>query len=166
MRYAPSLFDKLCPRRGDMGQGGPARGLSIEEVKDSVAHDLESLLNTRRPAWASLHVDADAGTAGTAGPLARRSIAAYGIDDFSSRSLASGLDRDHICESIRLAIECHESRLRGVRVSLDEADGGPRRRLRFVIRAVLALQGAAEPVSFDAAFEPAVQRYAIARGRA
>lgn len=161
MRYAPSLFDKLCPRRGDMAPSGPARSLSIEEVKDSVAHDLESLLNTRRPAWAG--EDAD-GTA--AGPLSRRSIAAYGIADFSSRSLASGLDRDHICESIRLAIECHETRLRGVRVSLDETDGGPRRRLRFVIRAVLALQGASEPVSFDAAFEPAVQRYAIARGRA
>lgn len=160
MRYAPSLFDKLCPRRGDMAACGPARSLSIEELKDSVAHDLESLLNTRRPAWAG------EGGHAVAGPLCRRSIAAYGIDDFSSRSLSSGLDRDHICESIRLAIECHEPRLCGVCVSLDEADGGPRRCLRFVIRAVLALPGAAEPVSFDAAFEPAVQRYAIARGRA
>lgn len=164
MRYAPSLFDKLCPRRGDMASCGPARSLSIEEVKDAVAHDLESLLNTRRPAWAGEEADDDG--AAIAGPLCRRSIAAYGIADFSSRSLASGLDRDHICASIRQAIECHETRLRGVRVSLDEAEGGPRRRLRFVIRAVLALQGASEPVSFDAAFEPAVQRYAIARGRA
>lgn len=160
MRLAPSLFDKLCPPEQQVGGARSwAHSWNLDEIRSSVAIDLERLLNTRRPAWVNA-VDG-ASTCSTRLLAVRRSILAYGIEDFSSRSLSSGLDRDHICESIRHAIECHETRLRSVRVLFDDATTPQRHRLRFLIHAMLVLRPAVEPVSFDAQFEPAVQRYAV-----
>src|SRR5574343_1519380 len=42
--FEPSLFDKLFD---DQPMGAVRRRLSLEQLKDSVARDLEALLNTR-----------------------------------------------------------------------------------------------------------------------
>jgi type VI secretion system protein ImpF len=155
MRYAPSLLDKLTHRLLDASPGQVLPGFSLEEVKDSVAVDLEALLNTRSA------LDQDLSESF---PLAAASVANYGVPDFAALSLSSGLDRDFICRSIELAIERQDARLRSVSVSL-EGDGRKFNRLDFTIRAVLRLNDVGEQVSFDARFEPTVQRYTVSKQR-
>jgi len=153
MRYAPSLLDKLMHISLIERPGEVLPGLTLEEVKDSVAADLEALLNTR---CALDNADR------TKFPLSVQSVVNYGVDDFSSRSLSSGLDRDSICASIQRAIEQQDRRLRSVSVSLDSKISGTNR-LDFTIRATLRVSDIGEQVSFDARFEPTVQRYTVAR---
>jgi type VI secretion system protein ImpF len=154
MRYAPSLFDKLFqPPASDKRHELP--GLTLEELKDSVASDLEALLNTRSPL--DEHTQA-------AFPLTSASVMNYGVADFSSRSLSSGLDRDFICASIQQTIETQERRLREVAVSIDDNQRGFNR-LSFTIRATLLVSDVGEQVSFDARFEPTVQRYSVSNQR-
>lgn len=156
MRFNPSLFDKLVdPRLADR-PGEVLRGHSLEELKDSVASDLEALLNTR----ASLDEEALKDF-----PLACESVLNFGVGDFSARSLSSGLDRDHICAAIQAAIVRHDRRLRNVEVALTEADPTQFNRLDFTIRALLVVSEAGEHVSFDARFEPLLHRYAVTRQR-
>ncbi len=155
MRYAPSLLDKLIHRTLTEHPGEVLPGLSLEEVKDSVAADLEALLNTRNA------LDEDDINEF---PLSACTVANFGVPDFASRSLSSGLDRDFICHAIQQAIERQDTRLRAVSVSL-ETDAQVFNRLNFTIRAVLRVSDVGEQVSFDARFEPTLQRYSVARQR-
>jgi len=155
MRYAPSLLDKLIHKSLNERPGEVLPGLSLDELKDSVAADLEALLNTR-----SALSDEEQQQF----PLSARSVANYGVVDFASRSLSSGLDRDFICQAIQHSIEQQDGRLRSVSVSL-EADGHAFNRLNFTIRAVLRVSDVGEQVSFDARFEPSLQRYSVLRQR-
>jgi type VI secretion system protein ImpF len=154
MRYAPSLFDKLFqPPASDKKHEIP--GLSLEELKDSVAVDLEALLNTR----SSMDEETQSEF-----PLTASSVLNYGVTDFSFRSLSSGLDRDFICQSIQQTIECQERRLRGVSVAIDDSQRAFNR-LSFTIKATLLVSDVGEQVSFDARFEPTVQRYSVKNQR-
>ncbi|MBX3618832.1 MAG: type VI secretion system baseplate subunit TssE [Rhizobacter sp.] len=155
MRYAPSFLDKLIHRSLNERPGEVLPGLSLDELKDSVAADLEALLNTRSAFGEDEQREF---------PLSARSIANYGVADFASRSLSSGLDRDFICQSIQQSIERQDGRLRNVNVSL-EGEGYAFNRLNFTIRATLRVSDVGEQVSFDARFEPSVQRYSVARQR-
>jgi type VI secretion system protein ImpF len=151
-RFAPYLLDRLIDAAPETGAEAVRPALTIEQLKDTVARDVEALLNTR-----------------TAVPSdefdhfrhAGRSIIRFGLDDFSSRSLASVADRSFICRAIERAIEDHEPRLRGVRVGLDER-GAPGAGLRFNIHALLQIYPAAEPVSFDAVLQTGTQQYRVA----
>ena len=155
MRFAPSLIDKLLHKPVNERPGEVLPGLTLDELKDSVASDLEALLNTR----SALDDEAQRQF-----PLSARSVANYGVADFASRSLSSGLDRDFICQAIQQSIERQDGRLRAVSVSL-EAQAHAFNRLNFTIRATLRVSDVGEQVSFDARFEPSVQRYSVARQR-
>lgn len=155
MRYAPSLLDKLIHKSLNERPGEVLPGLSLDELKDSVAADLEALLNTRSALTADEQQQF---------PLSARSVANYGVADFASRSLSSGLDRDFICQAIQQSIERQDGRLRAVNVSL-EAEGHGFNRLNFTIRATLRVSDVGQQVSFDARFEPSIQRYSVARQR-
>ena len=155
MRYAPSLLDKLIHKSLSERPGEVLPGLSLDELKDSVAIDLEALLNTR----SALTEDEQRQF-----PFSARSVVNYGVTDFASRSLSSGLDRDFICLALQRSIERQDGRLRAVNVSL-ETDSGTFNRLNFTIRATLRVSDVGEQVSFDARFEPSLQRYSVARKR-
>ena len=75
--FEPSLFDKLFD---DSPVLHVRRRLSLEDLKDSVARDLEALLNTRTV------IDEDLAERF---PLAVHSIASFGLNDFAGLSLAS-----------------------------------------------------------------------------
>ncbi|KAA3653753.1 MAG: type VI secretion system baseplate subunit TssE [Proteobacteria bacterium] len=150
--FEPSLFDKLFDNAPIEAS---RRRLSIDEVKDSVARDLEALLNTR-----TLIDD----TLAQRFPRAVQSIASFGLNDFSGMSLASVSDRRDICASIKRAIACHEPRLKDIQVDL-ELDRRSINALFFSIRAVLVVRPAHEPVSFDAMLQPTTLQYSIARQR-
>ena len=80
--FTPGLLDRLMDERGE--PGGASQRLTIEQIKDHVARDLEALLNTR----AALPPDAF-----DEFPLARASILNYGLLDFAGFCMTSDEDR-------------------------------------------------------------------------
>ncbi len=150
--FEPSFFDKIFD---DQPVGAARRRLSLEQLKDSVARDLESLLNTRvvfDPAMAESF------------PLTARSVAGFGLADFAGHSLANVHHRRSICSSIEAAIAAHEPRLREVLVEL-ELQRKTINALYFSINAVLVVRPAQEPVSFDALLTPTSLQYSVSRQR-
>ena len=154
-RFVPSLLDRLIDAAPLSGSEPTRPSLSLEQLKDAVARDLESLLNARHGSSRDAF-DRFAN--------ARRSIAAFGLDDFAAMSMASIDDRAAICRSIERAINNFEPRLRGVHVELDKRDTATQK-LRFAIRAVLVAHPLQEPVNFDAVLQTTTQSYAVQTGR-
>src|SRR5689334_16641249 len=99
--FEPSLLDKLFDDEPHAPMPTALRQLSLEELKSTVARDIESLLNTR----IVLEEDDLHGL-----PECKRSLLTYGLNDFSGLSLASFYDRNYICQSLTKAIERHEPR--------------------------------------------------------
>ena len=149
--FLPGLLDRLMDERRS---GAPGAPVMLEQLKDSVARDLEALLNTRVAL-------ADAVLAGY--PAARASILHYGVSDFAAFCLGSGADRAAICASLKHAIETHEPRLREVSAAL-VPEAGSVNRLSFIIYARLAVDSLAEQVNFNAVLQPSSLHYAIKRG--
>lgn len=153
--FTPGLLDRLMDERGE--PGGAAQRLSIEQIKDHVARDLEALLNTRAALPAQAFDEF---------PLARASILNYGLLDFAGFCMTSDEDRAAICAALTSAIEAHEPRLKDVSASI-EAAAGSVNRLDFVIHARLALHGDDEAgngngsVDFSAVLQPSSLHYAI-----
>jgi len=146
--YRPGLLDRL------LGLGPGGRFLSQEQLKESVARDLEALLNTRTALSPQvLH----------AYPECASSILNFGLADFAGLSHSSSEDRLRICSSIRQAVERHEPRLCNVQVSLAER-AGTVNRIDIVIVGKLRMQGGNEAVSFSAALQPSSLHYSIKRG--
>ena len=151
--FEPTLFDKLF-----VSEVAPERQIkrfTIEELKDAVARDVESLLNTRMIFTEDMLESF---------PECRKSILTYGLDDFSGRSLASHYDRLFICGSLETAIARHESRLKDVKVAL-EVDSRATSVLYFAITALLDVGQAHEPISFDATLQPTTLQYTVSKGR-
>jgi type VI secretion system protein ImpF len=151
--YAPGLLDRLIGERTQAGAGGTVMRLSMEQLKDSVARDLEALLNTRVGIAPELLADY---------PECRASIISYGLIDFAGFCLSSTDDRAAICASLKAAIERHEPRLRDVSAAL-EAEQGSVNRLNFVINATLQVDQSAEPVNFNAVLQPSSLHYSISK---
>jgi type VI secretion system protein ImpF len=159
--FAPGLLDRLMGEAGPGGADAAASRLTVEQLKDCVARDLEALLNTRVAVPAHTF---------DAYPHARASILNYGLADFAGMCLTSTEDRNAICASLKAAIETHEPRLTEVSASL-EHEAGSVNRLNFVITAKLLVNPSTEPVNFNAVLQPSSLRYAISkshrqRGRA
>jgi type VI secretion system protein ImpF len=154
-RFRPSLLDRLLDDSPGSPGGVERQLVSVDAFKDSVARDLEYLLNTRR----SLP-----GGPGRDGGAVGNSVVAFGLDDFSSLSVDSSADRERICTAIMASIRSHEMRLRSVTVSL-VADSGQRQRLRFAIRALLVMHPLSEPVNFDAVLQTSTQHYTVSQSR-
>jgi type VI secretion system protein ImpF len=148
IRITPSVIDRLL----DDGSG-PRREEphSVGELKRVVGRDLEALLNTRR----EILDDLPGGFAETG-----RSLLVYGLPDFSALNLASTQDRSQVRRALENVIATFEPRLDRVRVSMEE----PRpfdRGLHFRIDAVLQVEPAPEPVTFDAVLQLTTQQYAV-----
>lgn len=128
-------------------------GLSLEQVREQVARDLESLLNTRR----GLSQDSLDGFT-----RASASVLGFGLADFSSMSLVKPEDRSDICRSLEQTVTQHEPRLRHVRVELTP-ESMYSKRLCFRIHATLALEELHEPINFNATLHPVTQHVDVAR---
>lgn len=149
--FRPNLFEQLFddnPRQ--LTNDIVVRRLNIDELKSSVAQDLESLLNTRCVLAEKLEPY----------KRVRSSVLNFGILDFVGLSSANPLDCDYICRQIAQTVEQQDSRLKHVKVSLDIA-AVEVNQLCFSIEALLKVYPAQELVSFDAFFEPSFQRYKV-----
>ena len=141
-----TLFDRLLPETDQN-----YRGISLQELRESVASDLEDLLNSRMAKLDHL-IDQF--------PLAKQSILQFGIIDFVGLSTANPSDRDKICQSIERSIAAHEPRLKQIKVEmlLDDQNMGA---LYLSIQAYLNIHPLFEPVIFDAVLKPTTQQYVI-----
>lgn len=153
--FSPSLLDKLLSADTTAPGRGTAPRLSVEQVKESVARDIEMLLNARPNFEPSRLVNH---------PNAARSLLAFGLTDIASLGMASDGARQRIKESIHRSISDHEPRLEQVEVVVHDSEGIGRG-LRFSIHARLRLTPSTEPVAFDAVLHPGSHRYAVSRGR-
>jgi len=150
-RFTPGLFDRL-DADDDASYGRsrtPAR--KSDEWKESITRDLEALLNTR----SALLPDALTGY-----PEVSASVVNYGLIDFAGMCMTSDTDQQRICTAVRLAIERHEPRLEKVTATLQPRKGAINR-VDFVITAELKNAPVADPMQFNAVFQPSLQRYSI-----
>lgn len=143
--FRVTLLDRLMPNDDQQ------TSLSVQELRESVATDLEDLLNSRMAKLKAEMSDF---------PLTRQSVLQFGIIDFVGLSTANPLDRDRICQSIAASVAAHEPRLNQVRVEMlqDEQNMGA---LNLSIQAILNIYPVFEPVVFDAMLKPSTQQYVI-----
>lgn len=153
--FAPTLFEKLFDDQPHVPTEYALRRLSMEELKESVAHDVEALLNSR----CGLGLEAL-----EAFIQCQRSMLSYGMTDFIGLSLANPADRDYICRAIERTIAAHEPRLCNVRVEIDVGHNSTSR-LNFSITALLVVHPVQEPVNFDALLQPTIQQYSVSKAR-
>lgn len=153
--FAPGLLDKLMGNNASAASSGTVMRLSMDEIKDHVARDLEDLLNTR----SVLPHDSLKSY-----PECAQSIVAYGLRDFAGLSLASTDDRAAICRALEQAISRHEPRLKNVVASLEVREGSINC-LSFAISALLVVHSAREAVNFDAVLQPSSLHYSINKAR-
>jgi len=144
--FRTTLFNRLLPETEKNYQG-----ISLQQLRESVASDLEDLLNSRMAKLNDLIDDF---------PLAKQSILQFGIIDFVGLSTANPTDRDKICQSIEQSIAAHEPRLRQIKVEM-LLDGHNRGALCLSIQAYLNIYPLFEPVVFDALLKPITQQYVI-----
>lgn len=154
--FSPSLFDKLFDDTPNMvSETNGLRRLNIDKLKDSVAKDIEALLNNRR-GLTEIQLQAFKYSA--------NSILSFGIIDFVGLSLSNPTDCNRICRSIEQAIARHDSRLKNIQVGL-ENDRYSTNTLRFNIRALLIVHPLVESVNFDAFLQSSSQQYTITPSR-
>lgn len=145
--FRSTLFERLLPV-DDQYNG---QGLSIQELRQSIAHDLEDLLNNRmtRLNQTEEHY-----------PGIKNSILQFGIIDFVGLSTANPTDRDKICRSIEQSISAHEPRLKQVKVEM-LINKNNMSSLYLSISAYLNISPLYEVVMFDALLKPTTQQYVI-----
>ena len=152
LRIVPSILDRLLDDEPEVSRESlPNRFQNVFQLKKAVARDLEALLNTRQELLEEVASEfTEVG----------RSLVTYGLPDFSSFSLLNINDRNRIRRALEQAIATFEPRFERVRVNLEpprEQD----RTLRFRIEALLRLEPASEPVTFDAVLRLNTQEYMV-----
>lgn len=149
--FTPGLFDRLDADDDAPRHEFRASASRREEWKESITRDLEALLNTR----SALLPDVLTGY-----PEVGASVVNYGLIDFAGMCMTSDMDQKRICTAVRQAIERHEPRLDKVTATLQPRKGAINR-VDFVITAQLKNAPVADPMLFNAVFQPSLQRYSI-----
>jgi type VI secretion system protein ImpF len=143
IRVTLSVLDRLVDYEPEKSrEAAMSRTKSLRYLKDTVKRDLEWLLNTRQ-------------SAGKLPPNLKelnKSLAAYGLPDFSNVGLKNDGDRNRLSRALEAVIEIFEPRLKDVTVSL-EPRGETERILHFRIDGRLKVEPAPEPVTFDTALD-------------
>ena len=153
--FTPGLFDRL-DADDDTPHGefrAPIR--KSDEWKESITRDVKALLNTR----SALLPHVLAGY-----PEVGGSVVNYGLIDFAGMCMTSDTDQKRICTAVQLAIERHEPRLHRVTATLQPRKSAINR-VDFAITAELKNAPVAEPIQFNAVFQPSLQRYSVQRVR-
>ena len=139
-----SVLDRLIDTEPENQFEAPfSRAQSVRLLKSSVRRDLEWLLNTRRVFQLP----------GESLKELNRSTYVYGLPDFSSHTMASSSDRAKLVRQIVTAINLFEPRLANVRLVMVESAESARNDVRLRIEALLRMDPAPEPISFDTVIE-------------
>ncbi len=134
------LLDRLMDNEPALAMDpAVSRAQSVRMLRTAVRRDLEWLLNTRRtpePAPESMKE-------------LSQSLFNYGLPDFSSLSVSSPRDRDHLLLELEHTLALFEPRLKDVHVSMVDASAGYSRTLRFQIEGTLDMDPVVERIAFD-----------------
>ena len=149
----PSLLDRLSgnvdnPAGADLTQ-------SVAQLRRSVRHDVENLLNTR---WRCSHWPPDLSQLD-------HSLVTYGIPDFSGAAFGSPDHREALRLAIERALEMYEPRFARVRVVLVDTRRNDRT-LRFRIEGELRAYPNPEPVVFDSQVDTVSNHIRVQRSNA
>jgi type VI secretion system protein ImpF len=143
IRVTPSLLDRLVDLEPKASQEAPkSRSNSLRELKQSVQRDLEWLLNTR----------AYFGNLDERLEEVNKSVAVYGLPDFTGVSAKSHLEQTRMTKAIETAIKNFEPRFIDLRVTLEPISTTDKS-LRFRIEANLNIEPSPEPITFDTVLE-------------
>lgn len=152
IRTYPSILDRLLDDEPEVAREPlHQRFQGVRQLKRAVTRDLEALLNTRQEQLTALPI---------ACSEVQHSLLTYGLPDFTAWSLRSPADRQRLRRALEQAIATCEPRLTRVEVTLEP----PReyeRVVRFRIEALLRVEPAPEPVSFDAMLQLHTLEYVI-----
>lgn len=149
MAILASLFDRLTdnePRNSR--EAPPPDWEQLREYKLGVARDLTNLLNTRR-SQSDIPEEFE---------RTRESLAAYGVQDFTT----APMDREEIRRAVERTIRLFEPRLSRVQVVLVE---GTLFQFSFRISAMLRMDTGVEPVVYDADLPKESRRFQVLSGR-
>jgi type VI secretion system protein ImpF len=147
-----SLLDRLIDRDPKSSSEPPLTwGESVRRLKDSLRHDLEWLLNTRR-------IPVEPPEALEELP---RSLYYFGFPDITSLGRDSRDTRSRLLRQVEETIAAFEPRLANVKVSLTEFDDDGRRQLRFTIEGLLRMEPNPEQVVFDTVLEMSSGEYRV-----
>jgi len=139
IRVTPSVLDRLIDYEPEIShEPATSRAKSLRQLKQAVRRDLEYLLNTRR-------------VAGGLPPgltELNKSLAAYGLPDFSAVNVNSPDEQMRLRRVLETTIGVFEPRLQDVKVTLEPLHGNERA-LRFRVDARLRVEPTPEPVTFD-----------------
>ena len=140
-----SVLDRLLDDRpGATGENLKTRNQVLRELKRSVRRDLENLLNTR---WRCTTWPDDL-------KELERSLVNYGVPDVTGTDLGSKERRQDLLAVLRAVVERFEPRLKDVEVTMLDNAEPLDRVMRFRIRAMLHVEPAPEPVTFDSTLQP------------
>lgn len=143
-RVTPSVLDRLIDYEPRQSQEPPkSRSTSLAELKQAVRRDLEWLLNTR------CHLEEIDDKLAEA----PRSVAFFGLPDFTAVSVRSHIEQKRMKTAIEEAIRIFEPRFMNLNVTLEPIDNIDRQ-LRFKIEATLDIEPTPEPIVFDSILEP------------
>lgn len=149
-KLTASLLDRLFDDRPrDHRESGTERLQNLHQMKESVARDLQALLNTTH-----------ANKVSPAFPETLNSIATYGLPDLTLINYQNHDDQEAVRRSLEETIQRFEPRFSRVYVTL-EPHNTNRRTLRFKVEAILHIPPIIEPVVFDAALELDNQQYQV-----
>jgi type VI secretion system protein ImpF len=152
LHIVPSILDRLMDDEPEVSREPlPNRFQNLSQLKKAVARDLEALLNTRQEMLEEVPSEFIE---------VSRSLVTYGLPDFSSYSVLNMNDRNRIRRALEQAIATFEPRFERVRVTL-EPPREPDRTLRFRIEAMLRVEPAPEPITFDAVLRLNTQEYVV-----
>jgi type VI secretion system protein ImpF len=139
IRITPSIVDRLLDYEPKVSTEAPkSRSQGVRELKQSVRRDLEWLLNTRHTA--------DKVPEGL--EEVNKSLAIYGLPDFTGLSSKNSDDRKSLIRNIERALRIFEPRFMNLKVVLVES-GELERGVKFQIQATLRMEPTPEPVVFD-----------------
>ncbi len=151
IRITPSVLDRLLDFEPNLTSEAPkSRSKSLRDLKISVRRDLEWLLNTRQ-----FIEEIDENLEET-----NKSVAVYGLPDFTSVSAKNAAEQKRIVKQIETAIKLFEPRFLNLKVTLEPSDT-IERTLRFRIDARLDLEPAPEPISFDTVFQVGSSEFSV-----
>ena len=151
IRITPSVLDRLLDFEPNVSSEAPkSRSKSLRELKISVRRDLEWLLNSRQYAdYIPENLEET-----------NKSVAVYGLPDFTGASVKSPTEQKRLIKQIETAIKVFEPRFLDLKVTL-EPFGTVERVLKFRIDARLDIEPTPEPISFDTVFQLGSSEFSV-----
>lgn len=151
IRITLSVLDRLIDEEPNVATDAPtSRHKSLQQLKRAVRRDLEWLLNTRQVVN-GVPEDLKETT---------RSLATYGLPEFTSYSVKSPAERNRVRRALETAISAFEPRLQDVTVNIDPMREGERT-LRFRVDARLKIDPVPEPITFDTVLQLGSGQYLV-----